>query len=101
MPPPTLEIDGETLTIPAARGVAHGARFVRLSSSAIAKMHASRNLVGERVQTQRVMYGITTIFGEFSNVSITSMDRERLQRNSIVSHACAVVLPYQRTSLGP
>ncbi|HBA03109.1 MAG TPA: histidine ammonia-lyase, partial [Clostridium sp.] len=40
------------------------------------------------VEEDRVVYGITTGFGKFSDVSISGEDCKTLQRNLIISHAC-------------
>jgi histidine ammonia-lyase len=90
---PVIALDGETLSIAEVMEIAAGRATCRLSSPAVDRMQRSRALVDEWVSTDRVMYGITTGFGEFSNVSIGAADLEQLQRNLILSHACGCGAP--------
>jgi histidine ammonia-lyase len=50
-------------------------------------------MVDELVAARRAVYGITTGFGKFSDVFISPDETETLQRNLIMSHACAVGEP--------
>ena len=50
----------------------------------------ARAMVDELVAARRPVYGITTGFGKFSDVFISPDETETLQRNLIMSHACAV-----------
>jgi len=47
------------------------------------------------VQEEKVVYGITTGFGKFSDVVISSEEAKELQRNLIISHSCGVGNPLQ------
>lgn len=84
----SIVLDGTHLTV---GGVAEIARnpsvTVEIAPEAIGRMNASRELVEEWVERQDVIYGVTTGFGEFANVSISRADIERLQENLIRSHA--------------
>lgn len=90
-----ISIDGRSLTLQDVMKVAHGGVRVSIAESCIPDMLASRRLVEEWVETGRVMYGVTTGFGEFSNVSISREHLGELQRNLILSHAvgCGAPLP--------
>mgnify|MGYP004640691539 FL=1 len=85
-------IDGGKMTLQDVLSVADGAR-VTVSKSAYDKMAKSRKMVDEVVDEQRVVYGITTGFGKFSEVSISKQDSAQLQKNLIMSHACGVGEP--------
>jgi len=61
---------------------------VELSEEAIKRVEKSRGIVDKIVEEDRVVYGITTGFGKFSDVSISGEDCKTLQRNLIISHAC-------------
>jgi len=47
-------------------------------------------MVSQLVQQRRPVYGITTGFGKFSDVTISPEETAALQRNLLMSHACAV-----------
>lgn len=83
-------IDGHHLTIQDVVNVARNGYYVELSDEAKLRVEKARALVDKFVQEERVEYGITTGFGKFAEVVISKEDAKRLQRNLIVSHACAV-----------
>lgn len=67
--------------------VRNGAQ-AEISEAALKKIAASRKMVEDCVREKRVVYGLTTGFGKFSDVSISEEDSKKLQENLIVSHAC-------------
>ncbi|SEF55295.1 histidine ammonia-lyase [Caloramator fervidus] len=83
-------IDGNSLTIEDVVNVARNGYFVELSDEAKERVKKARNLVDKFVEDEKVEYGITTGFGKFADVVISKEDAKKLQRNLIVSHACAV-----------
>lgn len=85
-----IRIDGESATIQDIVDVARKGYSVEITPEAIEKINRSREYVDRLVAEQRIVYGITTGFGEFSKVSISPEDAEALQRNLIISHACGV-----------
>ncbi|MBN1448219.1 MAG: histidine ammonia-lyase [Bacteroidetes bacterium] len=97
----TIFIDGNSLTLYDVMAVAEGRAQVRLAEDALPRMQASRDLVEEWVRDGKIMYGITTGFGEFSNVHIGSDKLEQLQHNLIVSHAvgCGDPIPQPITRI--
>lgn len=66
---------------------------VELSDNALPKINACRDIVEDIVANKRAVYGITTGFGKFSEVSISDKDSKTLQKNLILSHACGVGQP--------
>jgi len=86
----TVTIDGKSLVLKDVVRVARQNYRVELSDEAKAAIKKSREYVDRLVQEERVVYGITTGFGEFSKVSIAKDQAELLQKNLIVSHACGV-----------
>lgn len=86
----TLYIDGSSLRLEDVMDVARLGRKVEIAEGQIAKMEASRAFVEDAVQNKKVIYGLTTGFGKFSDVVIDEADTEALQRNLIRSHACGV-----------
>ena len=61
-----------------------------LSEEVQDKIVASREIVDRYVEEEKVIYGITTGFGKFSDVFIGKEDAATLQRNLIISHSCGV-----------
>jgi histidine ammonia-lyase len=82
-----ITLDGNSLTLDGILRAARQEGPVVLAPEALPRMQASRDCVDSWVREKRVMYGITTGFGEFANVSIDSADLGALQRNLIMSHA--------------
>ena len=81
------------LTLADIVNVARNGYKVEISAEAYQRMAASRALVDDCVRESRVVYGITTGFGKFSDVSIAEADSKKLQKNLIMSHACGVGEP--------
>ncbi|SEM80474.1 histidine ammonia-lyase [Lihuaxuella thermophila] len=86
-------LDGERLTPEDVAAVAYGQVPVALSEEAVGRVSACRRKVEDLVSTGKVVYGVTTGFGKFSDVRISSEDAAELQVNLIRSHACAVGHP--------
>lgn len=90
-----VSLDGEHLTVGEVVRVARYRATTRLSPEGRRRMGESWRMVEELVSANRVVYGITTGFGKFSNVTISEEDTDRLQRNLIMSHAGGVGDPYE------
>lgn len=88
-------IDGRDLTIEDVVNVSRNGYKVELSDDVINKVKLSRKLVDKFVDEQKVVYGITTGFGKFSDVVISKEETHTLQRNLIISHACGVGEPLE------
>ncbi|SCJ18745.1 Histidine ammonia-lyase [uncultured Clostridium sp.] len=88
-------IDGRDLTIEDVVNVSRNGYKVELSDNVINKVKLSRKLVDKFVDEQKVVYGITTGFGKFSDVVISKEETHTLQRNLIISHACGVGEPLE------
>jgi len=63
-------LDGNSLTIDEVIQVARNFVEVEITQESISKMKKSRELVDELVAENKVVYGITTGFGNFSDVFI-------------------------------
>lgn len=83
----TLRLDGNTLTIDDIYRAATSPVLLSVSPASIEAMKKSRALVEEWMQKKEIIYGVTTGFGEFSNVHIPIDKIEELQENLIMSHA--------------
>jgi histidine ammonia-lyase len=83
-----LTLDGNSLTIPQLYEAATNLKSkIELAASAKKQMQKSRSLVEEWIAKKEIIYGVTTGFGEFSNVHIPFDKIEELQENLIKSHA--------------
>jgi len=94
MPPKKILIDGNSLRIEDVVAVARGNATVALSPAAKKRMQRSRAWVEKNVRDHSVVYGVTTGFGAFQNVSIAPEKIKALQRNLIVSHCAGVGEPF-------
>lgn len=86
-------LNGSDLTLEDLVAVARDKAEVALSEDAKAQIIASRKLVDKFVEEERVVYGITTGFGKFSEVHIKEEETKTIQRNLIISHSCGVGNP--------
>ncbi len=83
-----VQINGNDLTLDQIVMVARKGCKVELTKQAEERVLKSREIVDEIVDNNKVIYGITTGFGKFSDVTISGEDCKKLQRNLIISHAC-------------
>ncbi|SHH40224.1 histidine ammonia-lyase [Caloranaerobacter azorensis DSM 13643] len=86
-------IDGNSLTINDVVNVARKGYIVELSEDAILRVKKARELVDKFVENEKVVYGITTGFGKFSEMVISKEETRQLQKNLIMSHSCGVGKP--------
>ena len=87
-------IDGNSLTIEDFVNVVRRGYIVEMSEEAVKKVEKSRSMVDKYVDEGKVVYGITTGFGKFSDVMISKSETKELQRNLIISHSCGVGDPF-------
>ncbi len=87
-------IDGRDLTIEDVVNVSRNYYKVEISEEVLKKVKLSRRLVDRFVDEQKVVYGVTTGFGKFSDVVISKEETHNLQRNLIISHSCGVGRPF-------
>ncbi len=85
-----IVLTGKDLSIEQVAAVARDREQVFLDESACERVRQSRALVEKFVAENRIVYGITTGFGKFSDVLIDPCDVSALQHNLIQSHCCAV-----------
>ncbi len=86
----TVLVDGNNLTINDVVNVARHKYEVELANEAERNIEISREYVEKLLEEDRVVYGITTGFGKFSDVRISHSESKLLQKNLIMSHACGV-----------
>jgi histidine ammonia-lyase len=88
-----LHINGEDLTLEAAREVARDRRAVLLHAEAREAVDGARAVVDNLVAENRVSYAITTGVGKLADVRIAGDQIRELQINLVRSHAVGVGEP--------
>ncbi len=83
-------LTGNNLTLEQLIEVGKGRAKVALDNEAKKKVVDGRKVVDRIVEEGRVVYGVTTGFGQFASVVIPKEDVEQLQYNLIRSHAAGV-----------
>ena len=91
-----VTITGETLSLWDLHTVCYHDTPVVLDEQARQRILASRKTVDDLVDQGKVVYGITTGFGKFSDVRITNDECKTLQRNLIITHAVGAGEPFSR-----
>jgi histidine ammonia-lyase len=85
-----LVVDGKSLTLDKIEFFLKENPVVSLSNESKKNVIKARKLIDRWVDEGKVIYGVTTGFGEFANVSISKKDIEKLQENLIISHSTGV-----------
>ncbi len=88
-----LFIDGETLTLEKTDAFLRDNPKVALTKDAKRKVKNARKLIDAWLRDDKVIYGVTTGFGEFANVRISKNKLSELQENLIRSHAAGAGEP--------
>lgn len=83
-------LDGNSLTLEDVIKVARNYEEVGLSEEGQEKIIVSRKIVDKILEEEKPVYGISTGFGNFSTIFISKDEREKLQRNLILSHSTGV-----------
>ncbi|HHW98394.1 MAG TPA: aromatic amino acid lyase, partial [Firmicutes bacterium] len=86
----TITISGQDLRLRDVVAVARKGAKVELSEQAKERIAAARQVVETMVEEEKIVYGITTGFGMFSDTFIDKDASALLQKNLIFSHACGV-----------
>lgn len=85
-----ISLDGNSLTLDEVVRVARGREKVEISPAGQRQVLASRAIVEKLLESTTPVYGISTGFGDLSQIWISPQEREALQRNLILSHAAGV-----------
>ncbi|HPN36917.1 MAG TPA: histidine ammonia-lyase [Melioribacteraceae bacterium] len=85
-----LIIDGKSLSLEQIDNFIINSPKVILSENAKEKINKACKLIDKWINEERAVYGVTTGFGEFANVKISTGDLKQLQKNLILSHASGV-----------
>jgi len=89
-----VRLDGLSLGLDDVAGVAREGWKVELDQDAVRKAQASWAALREWENSDRIVYGVTTGFGDLASVSISKKDRKLLQENLLKSHACGMGEPF-------
>jgi histidine ammonia-lyase len=87
-------LTGESLTLKQMKDLLLHNQKVKASEKSMEAVQKSREAVERIVSEGKVVYGITTGFGKFSDVLIPKEHVQDLQLNLIRSHACGVGEPF-------
>ncbi len=90
----TIYINGHDLTIEDVVSVARHNTPVALDEKAKDGIIRARKYVEKVLDEGKVVYGINTGFGKFSNVAISSEDLDQLQKNLIYADAAGIGRPF-------
>ena len=85
-----LLVDGNNLTLDKIEHFIDHNQQIALTKNAESRIVRARKLIDDWVDNDRIIYGVTTGFGEFANIKISKSKIEELQKNLIVSHAAGV-----------
>jgi histidine ammonia-lyase len=88
-----LQLSGKPLSLRQIASIASAAGEIRIAPSAIARMHASREIVRRAMAGGHPVYGINTGFGKLCDVAIPACEFASLQLNLVRSHACGLGAP--------
>lgn len=89
-----ITLTGQNLTLKQMKEILFGNQKVSASELSMEVARKSREAVERIVSESKVVYGITTGFGKFSDVLIDKDHVQDLQLNLIRSHACGVGEPF-------
>ncbi|MDU2241944.1 MAG: aromatic amino acid ammonia-lyase, partial [Paenibacillus sp.] len=89
-----VRIDGHSLTIGQIVDVARHGLKVTIDEDSVFRMKRTRQYVEKLLNEKKVVYGLTTGFGKFSETYISAEDAKRLQLNLIRSHSCGIGRPF-------
>ncbi|MCD8163657.1 MAG: histidine ammonia-lyase [Synergistaceae bacterium] len=90
----TVHLDGKSLTLQDVVNVARKGYKVEIAPEAKEQIKECAASVSECVKEGRVVYGITTGFGDLASVVIPRDKGRQLQENLLLSHACGYGEPY-------
>jgi len=89
-----IRITGHDLNIDAIIRVARFKEQTEISKEARLRIIKAYETVKHKIDNKKPVYGITTGFGQLSNIVIDEKQSRELQENLIMSHACGVGKPF-------
>ncbi len=88
--PPTVTLDGRSLSIGDVVAVARHNAPVAVAPHSLAAVNASRRTIEAAIARGETIYGVTTGFGKLAHVRIKPEQARQLQLNLVRSHASGV-----------
>jgi histidine ammonia-lyase len=85
-----LPLTGDDLTIADFRSVVMNGRAAKLDKKARRRVEAARRLIQKMVESEALVYGVTTGLGKLADVRVSHDEIRELQVNLVRSHACGV-----------
>ncbi|MGL5100484.1 MAG: aromatic amino acid lyase, partial [Fusobacteriaceae bacterium] len=89
-----LILGNEKLTLENFINVVRHRNTVKIADEAYLRVEKSRVYVEKLIDDSKVVYGLTTGFGKFSDIVISKDETSNLQKNLIISHSCGVGEPF-------
>lgn len=89
-------LNGNDLTLEQLIAVSRYNAKLSFDPDAVDRIRASRALIDDIVNSDRVVYGVTTGFGSLCRVHISKDDCAQLQENLIRTHSCGYGKPLSR-----
>ena len=86
----SIFLNGNDLTLDDLKKIVYDREFVELSKDSEEKVIKCRDYVEQVIAENRVVYGLTTGFGKFANITIKREQIAELQEKLILSHATGV-----------
>ena len=96
----TLVLDGQRLTLDNVVAALRGGAMFRVSAPAKKNVQQARRIIEDAIRDKKVIYGVTTGFGAFSDVVISRSKGKQLQKNILMSHAAGVGPPFSDDVVG-
>jgi histidine ammonia-lyase len=87
-------LDGDTLSLEQLFHALEAHSPVTISKAGIERIRKSRSVIETILREGRIVYGVNTGFGRFSDVTISDEKIDSLQKNLVMSHATAVGEPF-------
>ncbi len=91
---PMIELTGHSLTIEDIVNVARNNYQVSLDPAAVTFVQRGADIVEDWANSNKVIYGVNTGFGDLASVVISPENSKVLQENLLKSHACGVGDPF-------
>ena len=91
---PMIELTGHSLTIEDIVNVARNNYQVSLDPAAVTFVQRGADIVEDWANSNKVIYGVNTGFGDLASVVISPENSKVLQENLLKSHACGVGNPF-------
>uniref|UniRef100_UPI00358DDA78 histidine ammonia-lyase n=1 Tax=Myxine glutinosa TaxID=7769 RepID=UPI00358DDA78 len=89
-----IELDGNNLLPEELVKLGHGLYELQVTDEAKQKVRKAHEMLESLIQNKKVIYGLTTGFGNFARTIISSDNIELLQENLLRSHASGVGPPF-------